>query len=105
MVRFVESNYKYRQLETFADLAYSDGGLYETTGWTKRKVLNPDYTYLKSGKRVHKFNYRKSRFSSDPSLHFETGMTERELAKLNGLHRVYDAGKAKYVKPHPRLDT
>lgn len=105
MVRFVESNYKYHQLETFADLAYSDGGLYEKTGWVKSKVLSPDYTYLKSGKRVHKFNYRKSRFSSDPSLHFETGMTERELAKLNGLHRVYDAGKAKYVKPHPRLDT
>jgi hypothetical protein len=26
-------------------------------------------------------------------------MTERELAELNGLHRIWDAGKTRWVKP------
>lgn len=81
---------------TFADHEVSDGHLYEASGWVKDGVLRPDYKYLVGSRRVHKFNYRLARFRSDPSLEYVEGMTERELADLNGLYRVWDSGKTRY---------
>jgi ssDNA-binding Zn-finger/Zn-ribbon topoisomerase 1 len=86
------------QWVTFADLGISDGALYENNGFVLDKVLGPDYSYLYSGKRVHKFNYRIQKFKKDPKLIFQEGLTERELADLNGLNRIWDFGKNRYVK-------
>lgn len=82
---------------TFADHCVSDGGLYERTGWTKDSEIKPDYRYLVDGARLHKFNYRLARFRRDPGLLWEDGLTERQLADLNGLSRIWDAGKTRYV--------
>jgi len=86
-------------IKTFADLTISDGGLYEQSGFILSEVLEPDYSYISLGydHRQHKFNYRKERFKARDDLIFRDGLTERELAELNGLLRVYDAGKFKYV--------
>ena len=86
----------WEQLITFADAEVSDGSLYEATGWVKDGVIRPDYRYLVGSKRVHKFNYRLKRFRDDPGLLYLEGMTERELADLNGLNRVWDSGKIRY---------
>ena len=86
-------------IKTFADLCVSDGGLYERNGFVKDRMLPPDYSYLVGTKRVHKFNFRKARFQSDPGLVFRPGLTERELARLNGLWRIWDAGKIRYILP------
>ena len=101
LVRHVERNHSYTRLITFADLAFSDGGLYKSTGWLEDGTLKPDYFYLYRGARHHKFNFRIKRFKEDPLLKYEEGMSERELAQLNNLDRVYDAGKIRFVKPHP----
>ena len=86
------------QVKTFADLAVSQGKLYEDTGWTKDKDLAPDYKYQVGDHLEHKFNYRLKRFHDDPNLLYKEGMTERELALWNQIPRVYDYGKIKYVK-------
>ena len=86
----------WEQLITFADAEVSDGALYEATGWVKDSTIRPDYRYLVGHKRVHKFSYRLARFRSDPSLKYEDGLSERELAALNGLARVWDSGKVRY---------
>lgn len=86
----------WEQLITFADAEVSDGSLYEATGWVKDGIIRPDYRYLVGNKRVHKFSYRLARFRSDPGLLYREGMTERELADLNGLNRVWDSGKVRY---------
>ena len=81
---------------TFADLSVSDGDLYEKLGFVKDKVLRPDYRYIVNGRRVHKFNYRKKRFKEDPNLVWQDGLSESELAILNGIDRVWDCGKIRY---------
>lgn len=101
LLRWVEDSLSYENLITFADLCLSDGDLYEKTGWTKDKFLRPDYSYLRKGERTHKFRLRLSRFKSDPDLKFKEGKSESELARLNNIPRVWDAGKIRYVKPHP----
>lgn len=87
------------KIVTFADLAVSDGSLYINNGFSQDKLLQPDYKYLVARQvRVHKANFRKANFRSNPDLKYEDGMTERELAALNDLPRIYDAGKIRFVK-------
>lgn len=103
LMKWVDRNIEYETMETFADLTYSKGKLYENTGWIAEKTLSPDYSYIFKGERVHKFNFRLKRFREDGNLLYETGKTERELAAMNNLYRVYDAGKIKYTRKNPTI--
>jgi len=83
----------------FSDLANEDGSLYEEAGFAvDGEPLPLDYAYVVRGARVHKVNYTPERFKKDRNLLWADGATERELAKLNGLLRVWDTGRVRYVK-------
>ena len=82
---------------TFADHCVSDGSLYEKNGFEVEREIAPDYMYVNKGERKHKFGYRLKRFKNDPNLLWEEGLTEKELAQLNNLPRIWDAGKTKYI--------
>ena len=88
---------------TFADLRISDGALYRRTGFLLDAELAPDYQYVWGRRRSHKFSYRVARFREDPALRYVPGMTERELAALNGMDRLWDAGKLRFVRQVPEL--
>ena len=85
------------RIVTFADHQVSDGNLYEKLGFVAEKEIKPDYKYVVGGKRKHKFGYRLKRFQNDPELLYREGYTETQLAQLNGLERVWDCGKTRYV--------
>jgi hypothetical protein len=101
LLSYAEKTYKPESFITFADHGVSDGGLYENNGFSADKILPPDYMYVVDGERKHKFGYRLKRFESDPELEWEAGLTERQLAKLNGLERIWDSGKTRYRKIVP----
>lgn len=98
LLKHVERIYNPVSIITFSDNTISDGGLYESTGFELVSELKPDYMYVVKGERFHKFNYRLKRFRSDASLKYVEGLTERELAQLNNLSRIWDAGKRKWEK-------
>lgn len=83
---------------TFSDNTISSGELYRENGFRVISSIKPDYMYVVGNRRVHKFNYRKDRFRRDENLLYAEDLTESELARLNGLARVYDAGKIKWFK-------
>lgn len=85
------------QIATFADHQVSKGELYESLGFRFDKELPPDYKYLVGAERRHKFGYRLKRFETDPTLIFLPGKTEAELTEINGLERIWDCGKTRYV--------
>ena len=85
------------EIVTFADHQVSDGSVYEKLGFRLDKELAPDYRYLVGLERKHKFGYRIARFKSDPDLIYRQGLTESQLAKINGLRRIWDCGKSRYV--------
>lgn len=103
LVKYIENNFTYDSLVTFANLEVSNGDLYRNTGWSIDKILKPDYMYLIGSNRVHKFNYRLNRFKRDVDLEYVKGYTEKQLADLNNISRVWDSGKIKFVKKHPKL--
>ena len=86
---------------TFAARDISQGGLYEKADFVQDNVLPPDYKYVGSKtnwKRVPKENFQKKAFINRDDLIYHDGWTERQAAKANKLHRIYDAGKVRWVK-------
>lgn len=106
LIRFAERELPgWESLVTFADHEVSSGKLYESTGWVKDDELAPDYKYVYRGVRHHKFGFRLKRFRNDPELAYVERMSERELAQLNGILRVWDSGKTRYVYMRPSRRT
>ncbi|MCL1869654.1 MAG: zinc-ribbon domain-containing protein [Promicromonosporaceae bacterium] len=86
---------------TFADAMISDGALYERTGFVADRRLAPDYRYAGPSTRwvrQPKESYQRRRFRDDPDLVWDESWTEAVAAERNGLHRVWDAGKTRYVR-------
>lgn len=81
---------------TFSDNTVSEGNLYENNGFKNVKTLRPDYMYVYNGVRNHKFGFRLKRFKNDPELEYREELTESELALLNNIPRIWDAGKVKW---------
>lgn len=94
-------NQRWAQVKTFADHCVSDGGLYLRAGFADDGEIPPDYRYVVDGRRVHKFGYRIDRFRRDPGLEFAEGLTEADLAALNNIPRIWDAGKTRWVLRNP----
>lgn len=97
LMKHAEKQYQPESFITFSDHCVSDGGLYENNGFIADKELPPDYMYVVGNVRKHKFGYRINKFKTDPKLLWEEGLTERQLAELNGLKRIWDAGKTRWV--------
>ena len=100
MLKYVERTFPDKEILTFSDHQVSDGGLYRQHGFVADLEIPVDYSYVSANKtRVHKFNYRLKRFRDDERLIWEEGRSERELALLNNIPRIWDSGKTRWVKP------
>lgn len=93
-----EQNPEVTSIITFSDNTISDGSLYINNGFIESGIVKPDYMYIVGSVRIHKFNYRLKRFKTDPNLKWVEGYTETQLAKLNNIPRIWDAGKIRYSK-------
>jgi hypothetical protein len=85
------------EIVTFSDHTVSDGDLYRQHGFRNDGDLPPDYMYIVNSERKHKFGYRLKRFKNDSQLKYVEGLSESELAILNNLPRIWDAGKTRWV--------
>lgn len=83
---------------TFSDNGVSDGALYRQNGFVTAGALAPDKKYVYGKIRCHKFNFRLKRFREDPKLLWDESMSERELAVLNDIPWIWDAGKIRWIK-------
>ena len=104
LLKHVEKIYNPSAIVTFSDNMVSDGALYKNNGFVAVKELHPDYKYVTGGERIHKFRYRLKRFRNDPDLLWDETLSERELARLNNLPRIWDAGKTKWEKQVIQVD-
>lgn len=98
LLKYFQKQYDWDQIITFADLRWSDGNLYEKTGFTLHKILAPDYYYvdLQNIQRIHKFNFRHKNLPNilkdyDPSL------SELENTLNNNWFRIYNCGLKRYT--------
>ena len=86
---------------SFSSNDVSDGGMYKACGFTLDKELPPDYKYVgaKTGwVRRPKERFQRKYFRENPDLLWDESWTEHEAALKNGLYRVYDSGKKRWVR-------
>ena len=77
------------------------GKLYSAAGFSPAGTVPSNYWYtggIARDRRASKEAFQKKRFREDPALLWDESWTEREAAAANGLHRVWDAGKTRWVK-------
>lgn len=86
------------KIVTFSDNTYSSGKLYKNLGFVEEKILQPDFYYFKNNKKYHKSKFRIKNFKNSDDLEYEENKSEKELAELNKISRIWDAGKIKWVK-------
>lgn len=97
LLSYFKTNYAPSQIVTFADLRWSSGELYQATGFISVSTLPPDYYYSPDGhNRVHKFNYRR-KYLSKLLKKYDEQLSEKVNCDLNGVLRIWDCGKIKYV--------
>lgn len=85
------------KIDTFADLRWSEGDVYTSSGFTIEREITRDYQYVVGKIRVHKFNFRhggglKKLKAYDPSL------SEHQNMLANNIFRIWDCGKLKFSK-------
>ena len=98
LLKHTEREYSPKRFTAFSDNCVSNGNLFALSGFMANKKFGPDYHYVVKFNRKHKDEYGINRFRDDPLLKWEEGLTEKELATLNGIPRIWDAGKTKWVK-------
>jgi hypothetical protein len=81
----------FKEIISFSENRLSKGGVYLGMGFALGKELGSDYFYVKDGERISKQSQKKCN-SGCPQ-----GMTEFEWSKHQGLVRVFDAGKKRWV--------
>jgi hypothetical protein len=87
----------WNQIVSFADKRWSDGNMYIVTGWTKNRMLLPDYYYSPDGHiRIHKFNYRRKRLPNR-LVNFDPTLSETQNCRNNKILRIWDCGKIRFT--------
>lgn len=92
---FTSKNPAVHRLTTYSDPRLFTGELYRTCGFVVSDSVKTDYCYIKSGQRISKRARQKSWFKANAE--FAEGLTEFELARLNGHFRLWDRGRITWV--------
>ena len=71
--------------------------LYRSSGFKADREFPPDYMYVVNGVRESKTEYDVTRFKEDSALSYETGLDIIQLADLNNISRIWDAGKTRWI--------
>ena len=98
LLKHFQRNYNWNKIITFADLRWSDGNIYEKTGFHLEKILAPDYEYvdLTNMQRLHKFNFRHKNL---PNIldNYDPSLSEAENTRNNNWYRIYNCGLKRYT--------
>lgn len=89
---------EWHEIFTFASLDYSNGRLYERTGFTRQNVTSPNMWYMKVGEwvRLGRRRFIKHRLPNILDSYDEL-LSEKDNMRNNGYTIIHDAGSIKYT--------
>ena len=94
---FLKENPQVQTIASYSDVRIFQGGVYEKAGFAKMHTTPPDYMYLEGDTLYHKANYQKSKLAKRFGAEACEGKTERQITEEQGIFRVYDCGKTKWL--------
>lgn len=94
---FLKENPRVNTIASYSDVRIFQGGVYEKAGFAKMHTTPPDYMYLEGDTLYHKANYQKSKLAKRFGAEACEGKTERQITEEQGIYRIYDCGKTKWL--------
>ena len=95
MLKFFIRNFNPSEIFSYSDSSRSDGDVYQKMGFELSHSSSPNYSWVVSGIRKHRFNFRKDRLIKNG---FDPSKTEVEIMHENGHYRIFDCGVKKWTK-------
>jgi hypothetical protein len=93
---FIKNN-EYTDIYSFADRRWSEGNVYERNNFILIKETVPNYWYVKSCKRYHRYNFTKHSILRRFELTDEQkSMSEKQIMSILKFNRIYDCGSLLY---------
>lgn len=86
-------------LVSYANRRWSQGNVYEKTGFVFSHNSKPNFWYLKNGKLESRLKYQKHK-QKDVLDTFQESKTAEENMFLNGYLKIYDTGNKVYIKQY-----
>lgn len=96
LLKYFISNYKPTRIISFADKSWSCGKLYNSLGFSVKKVSYPNYSYLINKERSNKQKWKKSKLIK---LGYDSNLSESKIMEDNfGAYKIFDCGQIKFEK-------
>jgi hypothetical protein len=90
-IEYFKSNYKWKQIITYADRRWSNGNLYRVLGFSEKRPTSINYWYSKGSlERISRYKLRKR--SDEPK-----DIPEHILRAKEGYFRIYGCGHLKFI--------
>lgn len=93
LFKYFLKEYNPTVVNSFSDIRYFDGKLYEGLGFKKHSTSKPNYWYVVNDKRLHRFNFTKSKLIREG---FDSKKTEFEIMSERKILKIYDCGNIKW---------
>ena len=95
LLKYFIKTYKPKEIISYADRRWSQGGLYNKLKFINTHNSNPNYHYIINNKRKHRFGFRKSILVNQG---YNKDLTEHQIMLERKIYRIYDCGTMVYKK-------
>lgn len=95
LMKYAINNYNMNSIQTFCDLRFFNGKVYENFGFRFSHQTKPGYVYYNKGIVKNRQEFQKHKLKS-ALKEFDETLSERENCKNNGWLQVWDCGQKVY---------
>jgi len=97
LLTYFERKYKPKNIISYANRRWSEGDVYEKTGFTKIRITPPGFRYFKGGKYFAREELQKHKLEGKLNI-YNNKISTKENIKNNGYLTLYDSGNIVYIK-------
>ncbi|MGI0075893.1 MAG: hypothetical protein ACREAU_00625 [Nitrosopumilaceae archaeon] len=97
LLNYFKNNNNWTQINTFADLRWHNGNLYEKTGFALDSYVKPTYEYIINDQRLHRSLFMRKFLPKWLGEAFDPNLTEFQNMDRAGILRIWNCGLKKYV--------
>jgi hypothetical protein len=99
LLKYFERNYVPKSLISYANLQWSDGGLYKSLGFVELKQAAPNYWWCKDSTVLTRYACQKHKLCNMFDDYIENE-PEKVCMQRHGYYRVFDCGNKVFVKTY-----
>jgi len=100
LLKYFEKYYSPKSLVSYANLQWSDGGLYNQLGFIESGISEPNYWWVKGIKTLTRYQCPKHKLKDLLGDKFNPDLSEKDNMQNNGYSRLFDCGNAVFIKEY-----